>query len=299
VEASGNVMWWGDWAPDQRAADTFSLVYETEPLKDDLEILGFPRARLAAAADAPLAYWIARLSDVAPDGRVTQVAGAGFNAAHRESSVDPSPLEPGRFYPMDIELHFTSWIFPKGHRIRVALANSQWPMVWPTPHAMTTSLRLGGKDGSRLELPVAGRGEGPSPVFQPPAEDPELPGFRSLESETVSGYAEIKTILRDQREETAVVTATNSGADETPWGILRYEEKIVHSANDRDPAKASVQTRYAITLEQGERRLTWEGVMDLRSDAQNFHYDYTRRLYEGSKLLREKHWKESIPRDFH
>jgi putative CocE/NonD family hydrolase len=299
VEASGNVMWWGDWAPDQRAADTYSLVYETEPLQEDLEILGFPTARLRAAADAPMAYWIARLSDVAPDGRATQVAGAGFNGAHRESSANPSPLEPGRFYPMDIEMRFTSWVFPKGHRIRLAVSNSQWPMVWPTPHLMTTSLRIGGADGSQLELPVATRRDGPAPQFQPPATDPELPGFRNLESETVSGYAEIKTIVRDQREETATVTATNSGADETPWGVLRYEEKIVHEASDRDPAKASVQTRYAITLEQPQRKLTWEGVMELRSDTENFHYDYTRRLFDGGKLLREKNWKETIPRDFH
>jgi hypothetical protein len=299
VEASGNVMWWGDWAPDQRPADTFSLVYESEPLAENMEILGFPSARISASADAPLAYWIARLSDVAPDGRATQVAGAGFNGAHRESALKPSALDPGRFYPLDIEMRFTSWVFPKGHRIRLAVNNAQWPMAWPTPYAMTTSLKVGGAEGSRLELPIATQSDDRVPVFQPPAEDPELPGFRNLESETVSGYAEIKTIVRDQREETTTVTATNSGADEMPWGILRYDEKIVHEASDRDPARASVKTRYAITLEQPQRELTWEGVMELRSDAENFHYDYTRRLYEGKKLLREKHWQESIPRNFH
>jgi hypothetical protein len=299
VEASGNVMWWGDWAPDQRPADTFSLVYESEPLAEDVEILGFPTARLNASADALLAYWIARLSDVAPDGRATQVAGAGFNGAHRESAADPAPMEPDRFYPLDIEMRFTSWVFPKGHRIRLAVNNAQWPMVWPTPHAMSTSLSLGGVEGSRLELPVARKQEGPAPEFRPSAKDPELPGFRNLESETVSGYAEIRTIARDQREETTTVTATNSGADETPWGILRYDEKIVHEASDRDPARASVKTRYAITLEQPQRELTWEGVMELRSDSENFHYDYTRRLFEGGELLREKHWKETIRRDFH
>ena len=196
-------------------------------------------------------------------------------------------------------MHFTSWVFPKGHRIRLAVNNAQWPMVWPTPHAMTTSLRVGGTDGSRLELPVVRNGKGTAPVFLPPVEDPELAGFRNLEYETVSGYAEIRTIVRDQREATTTVTATNSGADEMPWGVLRYEEKIVHEARDREPANASVQTRYAITLEQGQRRLTWEGVMELRSDAQYFHYDYTRKLSESGRVVREKHWKEAIPRDFH
>jgi predicted acyl esterase len=299
VEASGNVMWWGDWAPDQSAADTFSLVYESEPLSEDLEILGLPRAQLAVSADAPLAYWLARLSDVAPDGRATQVAGAGFNGANRESASRPQPLEPGRRYELDIEMHFTSWVFPKGHRIRLAVNNAQWPMAWPTPHPMTTSLHLGSAVGSRLVLPVAGRAEGPAPAFLPPEANEILPGYRSLESETVSGYAEISTILRDQRSQTTTVTATNSGAEEMPWGIQRYEEKIVHEARDLEPARASTRTRYAIGIEQKERHLTWEGVMDFSSDAQNFYYDYTRRLLEGDKVLREKSWKETIPRDFH
>ena len=39
-------MWWGDVAHDQRATDAFSLVYDSEPLADDLEILGLPRAML-------------------------------------------------------------------------------------------------------------------------------------------------------------------------------------------------------------------------------------------------------------
>ena len=40
-------------------------------------------------------------------------------------------------------MHFTSWVFPKGHRIRLAVNNAQWPMLWPTPYPMTTALQLG------------------------------------------------------------------------------------------------------------------------------------------------------------
>src|SRR5205814_10075899 len=45
-----------------------------------------------------------------------------------------------------------SWVFPKGHRIRLAISNSRWPTVWSTPHEMTSSLHLGGTDASRLVL---------------------------------------------------------------------------------------------------------------------------------------------------
>ena len=83
-EAGGPVMWWGDVAHDQRGTDAFSLVYDSGPLEADLEILGFPRAILTVAANATRANWIARLSDVAPDGTVTQVTGAAMNGTHRD-----------------------------------------------------------------------------------------------------------------------------------------------------------------------------------------------------------------------
>src|SRR5262249_1749258 len=116
-------FWWGELLSDVRPVDAFSLVYDSEPLKEDLAILGRPNALLHASATAPLADWFARLSDVAPDGTVTQITGAGLNGAQRESMSEPRDLEPGKTYPLDIEMHLTSWVFPKGHRIRVAISN--------------------------------------------------------------------------------------------------------------------------------------------------------------------------------
>ncbi len=105
-------------------------------------------------------------------------------------------------------------------------------------------------------------------------------------------------MLRDEREQTTTVTATNSGVDEYPFATVRYSEKVVHRVADLDPASASVQGDYSITVERPGRTLSWSGVLELRSDRDNFHYDYTRRLREGDTLLREKSWKETIPRDF-
>ena len=59
-------FWWGELLSDTRPVDAFSLVYDSAPLKEDLAILGSPRAHLRVSATAPLADWFARLSDVAP-----------------------------------------------------------------------------------------------------------------------------------------------------------------------------------------------------------------------------------------
>jgi predicted acyl esterase len=304
MEGGGPVMWWGDLTPDQQPMDNASLVYDSTPLEEEIEILGFPRAFLNASADAPLASWVVRLSDVAPDGSVTQVGGAAFNGAHRMSSQTPSALEPGREYPLAIELHFTSWVFPPGHRIRVAITNSQWPMFWPTPYSMTTTLRLGGKNPTRVVLPVIPHEDRPKPEFLPPEErGPELTGYRNVPvsdgTSTPSGYAEVEGLVFDEETGTATLVATNAGGMIYPWAETRFSQKITHSTNKHDPAHTSVRTEYSRTIFVADRTLLFEAILDFQSDLENFYYFYRRRLFENGELRREKIWDEKIPREFH
>ena len=149
----GAGFWWGELQTDQRFVDTDSLIYDSEPLTEELSILGRPRVILNVTADAPLANWFVRLSDIAPDGKVTLVTGAGVSGAQRRSHTEPSDLVPGKRYSLPIDLHLASWVFPKGHRIRLAVSNALWPMLWPTPYPMTTTLVTGGDDASRILLP--------------------------------------------------------------------------------------------------------------------------------------------------
>jgi putative CocE/NonD family hydrolase len=297
IEAGGPVMWWGDVAHDQRPTDAYSLVYDSAPLENDTEILGMPRALLTVSADAPRANWFARISDVAPDGTVTQVAGAGFNGTHRESAREPSPLVPGETFALEIEMHFTSWVFPKGHRIRVAVNNAQWPMLWPTPLPMTSTLQLG-PDASRVVLPVVPHAPRPVPAFLPPSESPTLAGFETLDAGTSSGYGEISSVDRNPQTGDATATATNTGGQRYPWGVERYRESIRHTVRDGDPAKAAVQGSHRLEVELPGRTLLWEAELSFSSDLNNFHYSYRRRLSENGKLLREKTWTDTIPRDF-
>lgn len=297
IEASGPVMWWGDVAPDQRPTDAFSLVYDSQPLDSDLEILGLPRAILKVSADAPHANWFVRLSDVAPDGMVTMVAGAGFNGTHRESEREPKALTPGKEFPLEIEMHFTSWVFPKGHRIRFAVNNSQWPMFWPSKYPVTTELRLGPED-SRILLPVVPYEKRPAPNFLPPANDLHLPGFADLDTGNASGYGEIGTIERTTANHTTKVMAPNHWGARYPWGTEQFDESITHEVSDDHPESASVVSKHSFSIELPGRKLTFEATLTFHSDLQNFYYSYTRRLLQNGDLLREKTWNDTIPRDF-
>jgi putative CocE/NonD family hydrolase len=298
VEGGGPVMWWGDVAPDQRPSDAFALTYDSPPLSQDTEILGLPLAHLQVATDATRANWVARLSDVAPDGTVTLVTGAAFNGTHRNSAREPEAIVPGEAFTLDVEMHFTSWVFPKGHRIRLAVSNAQWPMLWPTPEPMITELALG--DGaSYLSLPVVPAGGAwPVPDFAPPEPSPQLAGYESIDLGSSSGYGEISAVTRNPATGEATVEATNTGATRYPWGREDYRETIRHRTSDREPWNTGVSGSHEIEVTMPDRRLLWQAELEFSSDRENFHYRYTRRLLENGELLREKTWQESFPRDF-
>ena len=286
-------FWWGEVLPDQRPADAWSLVYDSEPLSEDIEILGFPRALLRASADAPLANWFVRLSDVAPDGEVTNVTGAGLSGAQRESASKPAPLEPGRVYPLEVEMHFTSWVFPRGHRIRVAVSNALWPMIWPTPYAMTTSLELGGTNGSRLLLPVIPFEERPRPSYSAPRKTPEPAGIRS-EGGTWPGEW---SICRDEVRQSSHGDWNSTGEAVYPWGRVSLAERLAYDVADAHPEAASIAGEGSTTIALPGRVLVWRAQLEVRSDAKSFFYRLRRELSRDGVVLREKTWQETIPRD--
>ncbi|MGH8319021.1 MAG: CocE/NonD family hydrolase [Steroidobacteraceae bacterium] len=292
--AESGIFWWGDLHPDMRSFDAYSLVYDTQPLSHATAIIGFPHITLHAAASAPLADWVARLEDVAPDGRVTLVTGADMNGAQRHSMADPKSLEPGRFYTFSFDLHLASYVFPKGHRIRLALSNAMWPTLWPTPYPMSTTVALGGKRASWIELPrVPLKGRAPPPsLFSPPAPIEKPADITGGGFDWPGSY----TVQRDENGHTRVVW--QGGYDlHYPWGAYHDAEKLTYSIDDAHPADASDVGDIVNVQHVGAHTLIWRGHLSVRSDLHNFYYQYTRTLLRDGKLVSTRTWKKTIPRD--
>jgi len=286
-------FWWGELLSDPRPVDAFSLVYDSAPLREDVAILGRPRALLKASATAPLADWFARLSDVAPDGTVTQITGAGINGAQRESMTEPRALEPGKVYPLDIVMHLTSWVFPKGHRIRLAVSNALWPMILPTPYSMTTSLELGG-DGSRLILPVVPVKGTPAPAFQPPQPAEQRPDIKSIGYPWPGEW----TLERDEANQKATVRWKGKAETDYPWGKEIDYENLVYDVDDAHPETSAVHGEAESIFTLKGRELRWRGHLSVTTDQKNFYYKYTRELLKDGRMLKQKTWEETIPRDY-
>jgi predicted acyl esterase len=287
-------FWWGELLTDQRPVDAYSLTYDSEVLGDELAILGCPRVTLQVAADAPLADWFVRLSDVAPDGQVTLVTGAGINGAQRNSMAQPADLTPSKVYPISIDLHLASWMFPKGHRIRIAVSNALWPMMWPTPYPMTTSLVMGGNEASRVVLPRIPVHGAPAPALALPEPMENPPGITTSHAPWPGEW----TALRDEANQRSTVVWQGKSATSFPWGPFDHSERLTYDIDDAHPDQARVLGDSDYNQTVNGHVLTWRGHHEVSSDAHTFFYTYTRTLLRDGIVVRTKTWTESIPRDY-
>jgi len=106
------------------------LVFDSAPMKEDLEVTGPIQAQLYASADVrDFDLWV-RLLDVAPDGAAFNLMSPGLDvlrASYREETREPKLVEPSKIYRLDLNRMLTSNVFLKGHRIRVQISGAFYP----------------------------------------------------------------------------------------------------------------------------------------------------------------------------
>jgi len=179
--SAGNYARWRSLAigmgvhyPDRARRDKTLLVYETAPLAADTEVTGHPLVTLFYATDKADGQVFVFLEDVDERGRVGYVTEGQLRAIHRKLSDEPppynsptpyrtfkradaQPLIPGEPADLTFDLHPTSYLFKKGHRIRLAIAGADEhfrPLPDP-PEAFL--LHRDAQRPSRLVLPIVSR----------------------------------------------------------------------------------------------------------------------------------------------
>ena len=103
------------------------LVYQTEALKQEMEVTGYPKVMLYASSSARDTDFFVRLIDVAPDGVARDVTMGMVRASKRNGLEKDHWLQPGKVTKFEIEMNPTSNLFKKGHRIRLDVTSSDFP----------------------------------------------------------------------------------------------------------------------------------------------------------------------------
>lgn len=141
----------GEMPPDQRVDDGMAEFFDGEPLAEPLTIFGFPQFTVELSSDKPAAMLYVRLSDVAPDGSVNRVTHGWLNLSHLQGHDKSVPLIPGQKVKVPVQLDGIAHRFAAGNRMRISLATTFWPMIWPMAEAATLTVDL---HSAQLILPV-------------------------------------------------------------------------------------------------------------------------------------------------
>jgi putative CocE/NonD family hydrolase len=116
------------------------LVFETEPLKEDVEVTGPLSVKLWASSTAPDTDFTAKLLNVYPPsndfpgGFDLGVQDGIIRARYRNSLEYAELMKPGDVYQISIDVYPTAMIFKKGHRIRLDISSSNFPRFDVNPN---------------------------------------------------------------------------------------------------------------------------------------------------------------------
>ena len=295
----------GEWCPfglggvgpelplDQRMDDGGSLVFDSAPLAEKLEILGAPVAELTLSSDKPRANLIVRLSDIRPDGSVLRVTYGVLNLTHRESHENPTPLDPGKAYKIRLQLNEIAHVFPAGHRLRIAISTAYWPILFPSPDRATLSITSG---ISSVTLPVR----------PPRAEDAKVPEFLPVEgapmlpAETLRAATVVRTLRHDvgsgrieyriDRDDGCLRLSHSGTAVETI-------KANIYRIKDDDPLAAESTVTVSYKMARPGWDIEIRTAVTLSGDATHFRLVTDFDAFENGKRAHSRSWNNRIARD--
>ena len=291
---------WMPWYPtglaphmpeDQRTDDGQSLLFDGPPVEASIDLLGEVEVDLRISSDCDVGQVVVRLCDVAPDGASSRIAFGFLNLLHREGDTRQVDVEPGVFYDVSVKLFPTGWRLPKGHSLRLAIATSYWPIVWPESKPATLSIDL---SASCLRLPlrsVASKSDDTLGI--PPAET-------AKRAVTVLS-APCMTRRRDFDVSTGIMSII---IDEDSGAVLDHETNLETSSKTLrrftiqtdDPLSAECLSSATWSMRKDDWYCTVSVESVTHADADNWFIDTHLVASEGLELVFERRYEQTVPR---
>jgi hypothetical protein len=199
---------------------------------------------------------------------------------------------PGKRYAVRVPLSDTAYSFIRGHRIRVAVSTTYWPLIWPSPEPVTLTLHAG---RSTLELPVRPPSRADAKVKFKPAEA-AAPFPRTV----LAAGGRNRVIRTDMGKGETVVEIDDQS------GRSRYDEiDLVAEARsteryrivEDDPLSCSAEVTWQWFFERGDWRIRTEMRTKVECDKRNFIVTARLAAFEGDKQVFERDFEERIRRN--
>ena len=285
--------WVPDLPHDQRQEDGGALTFDSDPLEEDLEILGAPVLTLEFRVSKPVAMVAVRLSDVAPDDKATRITYGLLNLTHRNGHEYPQELEPGEVYQVQVRLNDVAQSFPKGHRLRVAISTSYWPLAWAPPESVRMTVNPA---GSCFELPVRPHRPGldeavsfePAVIAPPPEiEQLEPPHHTWRVTRDLATDESILEVIKDE----GLVYIEDIGLTMRESAREWYTSR----ADDFESLEGKVTSVRA--FQRGDWAVESHTTTVLTASSTHFHIHAQLDAYEGEQRVYSQNWDHYIPRE--
>lgn len=286
------IIWLGpEFAGDQRHDDAGSLTFDSSVLTQDMDVVGAPTLTLKFRSDKPVANVAVRLNAIWPDGAVSRISYAVFNLCHRAGHEKPQPLEPGKTYTVQIALDDVAACIPKGHKLRVSLSTSYWPMIWPSPEPVTLMVHTA---TSFIDIPVrASRRNEKPPEFAP---SEAAPAVKLLE---LSKPQNKRELTRDQATgEVRLCIVDDFGRSTivehgmTLWACGRESYRILPN----DPLSAKQECHWTEERERGDWKVRTETYSAMTASKTHWHITGRLEAYENDALVWSRDWDRKVKR---
>ena len=284
-----------EWVPfaaptypqEQSADDAGSLTFDSDPLDAPFDVLGTPVLSLRIAADQPVAKLAARLCEVSPDGRSWLITYGVLNLTHQESHATPAPLAPGAFYDVRLPLYLVGRRLRAGSRLRLAVSESLWPLLWPSPEPVTLSLDLA---HAALALPI--RSES--------AAEPAMP-IPLASGQPSSGRGDPR-VVRRTRDDSVVeyeeIWPLSGGTIEaTGTQVERSGANVEASLRAGEPQSCRWRTWHTVRYVRDDWDCSLEAEAELTADGETFQLREKLTAKRGAAVVFEREQRNAIPRD--
>ena len=280
---------------DQRTDDAVSACFDGEILAQDFAILGAPVVTLEIASDQPDAFVCVRLNELLASGESLQVSYGLLNLTHRNSHEQIEPLEPGKRYQVSLALNDIAHTFVAGSRVRIAVSNAFWPIVWPSPRTVTLSLYTA---ASRITLPV--RPPRPEEVSLPPLAAPRQSRVYPQTITQAAAPMEVRFTSDLVSGEQTFTYATDTGKvllERSGWSFSCKTENC-YRIHAHDPTSAVIDSHTTETYgREGELDVRIEARQVMTCDAKNFHIEASIEACENDATVFARQWQQTIERD--
>jgi putative CocE/NonD family hydrolase len=279
---------------DQREEDGGAVVFETEPLDKKAEILGRPVAELELSVDKPQAMIAVRLSDIGENGRGTRVTYGLLNLSHRNSDENPEKLEPGKRYKVKVPMNYIAQSFPAGHKIRLSVSTSYWPLAWPSPEPAKISLYT---ESSKLVLPLRPGSENDKELR--PFDSPKP--LEGIDAEITAPSEREWKVIHNLADNSVRVNVINND----PKLYLNHinlsiqkdvSESFSYYSNNYDTVRGEVVSKRGFKRDDHELLAVTRTV--LTSTRTHFKIRAYLDAFEGDARIFSKSWDETITRNF-